>query len=646
MTKGFLGYGESEAKTVYGAYTALVYMTPFFGGMLADRLLGQRIAVIIGGILMAAGHLLMGVENTYAFYFALALLIAGNGMFKPNISTIVGDLYKPGDSRRDGGFTIFYMGVNLGAAMSPLLCGYVGETFGWHYGFGLATIGMLIGLAVFVMPTLITQLLIGAGAAITSIALLYYHPENAWATSLNVMVAVALAAAAAISIQALAKGGLPGWAGAPPDKERVSRGLPAVLIGIAVVIPVMALFVSGFSLLNEGKQYQLIPEQWIKDFVKGEPADAAASAAAGAEATGNKSIGDRMRAIAGIFLGEVSRPAGLLLTSIGILSFGYLILKTFTLDTIARHRMIVALTLIFFSMLFWSFFEQAGSSLNFFADRNIDRVTEESRITADQVGSVIRIQPTQEQLGYTNGSTLFTLDQLDKLRSDEAAKENANVNFEFDWTVAADNVGMGLAPRKREFPASAFQSVNAVCILVLGMVFTALWSWLAARKLEPSTPVKFALGLIQLGLGFGAFWMGAQAADSRGMVAAIWLVAGYALHTTGELCLSPVGLSMITKLSPKVLVSTMMGAWFLATAFSQYLAGIISQFTGVEEGGGEGSGIPVPLATVNTYGDVFGKIAIAAIICGTFCLVLSPILKAWMHTDVPDDDPSPARGGH
>ena len=176
MTKGFLGYGDEDAYAVYGAYTALVYMTPFFGGLLADRLLGQRRAVIFGGLLMALGQLLMGVDRNFAvtigghsillverrtaFFTALALLICGNGFFKPNISTIVGSLYRHGNPRRDGGFTIFYMGVNLGAAIAPLLCGYIGETYGWQWGFGLATVGMLVGTAIFVAPRAATQILI------------------------------------------------------------------------------------------------------------------------------------------------------------------------------------------------------------------------------------------------------------------------------------------------------------------------------------------------------------------------------------------------------------------------------------------------------------------------------------------------------
>ena len=174
MIKGFLGYGDKEAYTIYGAYGALVYMTPLFGGMIADRLLGQRKAVVLGGALMATGHLFMGIENEIVFFVALALLILGNGFFKPNISTIVGSLYPEGSPKRDSGFTLFYIGINLGAAMAPLLCGYIGETYGWHYGFGLATGGMLIGLAVFMLPRMLTQVLI-MGGALASAWLLYSH---------------------------------------------------------------------------------------------------------------------------------------------------------------------------------------------------------------------------------------------------------------------------------------------------------------------------------------------------------------------------------------------------------------------------------------------------------------------------------------
>ncbi len=292
--------------------------------------------------------------------------------------------------------------------------------------------------------------------------------------------------------------------------------------------------------------------------------------------------------------------------------------------------MFVVLILTFFSMLFWAFFEQAGSSINNFTDRNVDRVFTERAVGPDDLGKSIRLQPTQKQLGYHNGDRLFTIDALDKLRSEH----RADPNFEIDWTIADDNVGMGLAGRSHEIPASTFQSVNPIYIMIFGLIFTALWGALARRGLEPSTPIKFSLGLLQLGLGFGAFWYGAQTADARGMVSLTWLLLGYMLHTTGELCLSPVGLSMVTKLSPARLVSTVMGAWFLATAFSQFLAAIIAQFTGVSyEANGESAGIPIPKETVHVYGDVFAKIALSALVSAAICFALSPRLSRWMHPE-------------
>jgi POT family proton-dependent oligopeptide transporter len=201
---------------------------------------------------------------------------------------------------------------------------------------------------------------------------------------------------------------------------------------------------------------------------------------------------------------------------------------------------------------------------------------------------------------------------------------------------------MGIASTRDELAASTFQAANPICILLFGLVFTALWGFLGSRGLDPAPPYKFAVGLVQLGLGFGAFWLGTTSADSRGMVGVTWLLLGYVLQTTGELCLSPVGLSMVTKLSPKVLVSTVMGGWFLATAFSQYLAAIISQFTGVSAEGEAEPMIPPPIETVSVYGNVFKQIAIAAIVSGIVCLVLAPLLHKWMHEKEVEPTPTPA----
>ena len=565
MIKGFLGYNDANAYKIYGAYTALVYATPFIGGMLADKLLGARIAVIIGGTLMALGHLLMGIQNPTAFYLALGLLITGNGFFKPNISTIVGSLYKQGNPKRDAGFTIFYMGINLGAAMSPLLCGYVGEKFGWHYGFNLATFGMLIGLAVFVAPNWVTQLMILAGA-FGSAGALFYFQEGPTALIINGFVAITLVVAALVAAVAIQRGGLPRGFGACPHPDKLMGSLGATLGGVAVAVPAFA------------------------------------------------------------FLVQQSSVAGTGLMVFGGAAFAWLIYGALQSHKVERERLFVVLILMFFSMLFWAFFEQAGSSVSNFTDRNVNRVSGGRVITQSDVGQTLEFEMGQSQLGYKNGEQVITMTVLDEARKEKKSKVS--------WAVTADQVGMVV--EGKEMPASTFQAANAIFIVVLGLIFSALWGFLAARNLEPSTPVKFSLGLIQLGLGFVVFWYGAAHPDARGMVFVGWLLLGYLLQTTGELCLSPVGLSMVTKLSPARMVSTVMGAWFLATAFSNYLAGMIAAMTGVSGEGGKETAIPVPLETVGVYGGVFKIIAITAIASGIFCLVISPILKKWMHTDVVD----------
>jgi POT family proton-dependent oligopeptide transporter len=597
MIKGFLGMNDGAAYGVYGAYTAMVYATPFIGGMLADRLLGARRAVVLGGLLMAAGHLMMTFEVAWAFYLALALLICGNGFFKPNISTMVGQLYPPGSDARDRGFTIFYMGINLGAALAPLVCGYIGETYGWHYGFGMATIGMLAGVSIFVAPIRVTQLLILGGALAIAIMLLFLQ-NNPYSLAINIFVGVALVIAGAVAFAALGRGGLPAEAGRPPASAQGKPVWP-VYAGTLVALPVFMLLVAQRAPFTLG------------------------------------------------FLGEWTLTGGLLLL-FGGGAYLWLFLDALRSKKVERERMFVVLILMFFSMLFWAFFEQAGSSINNFTDRNVDRVMEERVLTQADVGQTIEMRVptqtsesdlaalpplTQEQLGRLNGqgSAPFNLTELDALRT-QATAEAPRDQKVATWTVTSDNVGMGVGGA--EVPTTLFQATNPIFILLFGLPFTAIWAFLAARRLEPSTPVKFALGLLQLGLGFVALWYGAQVADSRGMVGLSWLLLGYLLHTTGELCLSPVGLSMVTKLSPMRIVSTVMGAWFLATAFSGYLAGIIAALTGVH---GEGEGpqvVPPPIDTVNLYGDVFGQIAVIAVISSLICFAISPILRKWMHPDV------------
>lgn len=662
MIKGFLSYNDGEAYAVYGAYTALVYATPFIGGMLADRLLGARRAVILGGLLMAAGHLLMTVENAIAFYMALALLIAGNGFFKPNISTIVGRLYPDKSHKRDGGFTIFYMGINLGAAMSPLLCGYVGETYGWHYGFGIATLGMLVGLAVFAVPAGLARVLILL-TAVGAAASLVLMTDNPYLMMVNAFVAVALVIAGVMAFIALGRAGLPKSAGAAPSEERLKENaIPALrqhlqpyylaIIAAALLFQyvVPAGSMEGWILVAIGAAAIALP--WI---------------------SARNAVYVCVAASIPLFAILVQRNAvaGVVLGLFGLVALGSLFNEAMRSKKVERERLFVVLILMFFSMLFWAFFEQAGSSVNNFTDRNVDRVAEVQRVTDADIGKTMKIVLTQEQLGYPLNGEVFDMNALTEAtniwqdpmkvfeeRVQAAKKDDKPLPGPQELialiaashgadgptrtiTVEAGDVGMGIATLSESIPASAFQSANPIYIIIFGLFFTVLWAFLAKRKLEPSTPVKFALGLLQLALGFGAFWYGAQTADDRGMVWMGWLLLGYMLQTTGELCLSPVGLSMVVKLSPRRIVSTVMGAWFLATAFSNLLAGIIAGLTGVG-GDGDENIIPIPRDTVHVYGDVFRAIMIAGFVAAAALFALAPLLKKWMHEDAPEDgDPEP-----
>jgi POT family proton-dependent oligopeptide transporter len=406
MTRQIL-YGDSQAYGIYAAYTALVYATPFLGGVIADQILGYRRSIILGAILMAIGHFLMAIESDMFFFGAMAFLIIGNGFFKPNISSMVGGLYEKGDSRRDGGFTIFYMGINLGAFFSPLACGLLGELLGWHYGFGLAGIGMVAGLLVFLHGQR------------------YISKEN----------------------------------GAPPHPETLKKPVFAglnkeilIYIGTFLIIPLLGLLIMNYHLMS----YFLTP------FV--------------------------------------------------VIVFGGLLFMSFKFAKVERERIWVILILAFFSIAFWALFEQAGSSITLFTENNVNR----------------------EVFGF-------------------------------------------------QIPTSVFQSVNPLFIILFAPIFASLWINLAKRNREPNTTIKFSLGLIQLGIGFGIFVLGARFSGDNGLVPVIFLLMGYMLHTMGELCISPVGLSMVTKLAPARLVAMVMGAWFLSFSMAQHLGGAIAQYTSTEQ---------------------------------------------------------------
>ncbi len=445
LTKHWL-FGDGDGQMIVASYGALVYITPVLGGYLADRYLGQRKAVLFGGLLLAIGHSLMAVEGDggqgdptiNVFWGALAFIIVGSGFLKANISVMVGQLYKLTDIRRDGAYTIFYMGINLGAAVGVILVGYLGETIGWGWGFGLAGIGMLAGLAVFV----------------------------------------------------LGKGALLG-AGEAPVPLSKQREWSLYAIGIAAVAVVWLLV-----------QYQQVIQ-------------------------------------------------GLLLVA-GLALLGYVLFESFKLPKEPRERMFAILFLISLNPLFWGLFEQAGGSMSLFTDRFVDR------------GGV---------------------------------------------------------------PASMFQSINAIYIILLAPLFAALWQLLARRGKDPSAPAKFGLALAQMGLANLVLVWGAEAYGLAAMTPVILVFLYYLLATTGELCLSPVGLSAMNRLAPSYLASLIMGAWFYMTAVGNFIAGKIGEATGGH--GGEMSKDKL----LEVY-ELFGWIAIGTAV---FVLLLSPIVKRWMHLDTLED---------
>ncbi len=473
LTKHFL-YGDAQAGLIFGGYASLVYAMPVLGGLIADRYLGFRKAITFGAVLLVCGHFGMAFEGPAAarvegqgalvrndiynqiFYLSLAFIVVGVGFLKANISTIVGQLYDKGDPRRDAGFTIFYMGINIGALVATLLCAYLGENYGWRYGFGLAGIGMLIGLITFQSGR---KHLLGYG-----------EPPSPEVLAQPVFGRSSPTGTALL------------------NKERI-----IYVLGVLAVIAV----------------WQVI---------------------------------------------QRTAELGLMLSVFGLAVVSWVVwFSVSKCEPKERDRMLVMLVLIALSVMFWALFEQAGSSLTLFTDRN----------------------------------------------------------------VAMGNI----------FTAGMFQSLNPLFIIIFAPVFAVLWVVLDRKKLEPSTPAKFGLGILQVGLGFAVLVFGASQAGPDGKVSVIWLALMYLLHTTGELCLSPVGLSMVTKLSVQRVAAMMMGVWFMSSAFAAYAAGMIAGLMAIGE---DGAVVETGVASLAVYVGVFEKLAIVAIMLGIMVLIASPFLNRRM----------------
>jgi len=441
LAAGGMGLSAAEAAAIYGAYTAGVYMAAIPGGYIADRLLGLRRSIFAGGVLIALGHFSMALGLRPLFFLGLILVVAGTGLLKPNISAIVGSLYDAEDKRRDAGFSIFYMGINLGAFISPLICGWLAqsETFkgvlgsmglspenSWHWGFGAAGVGMTLGLV---------QYVIG------------------------------------------------------------SRKLPETPVANPAPNPAML---------------------WVQ-------------------------ITAGCALVAGLFYGLWDYRNWLFL--VGTAAF-FVWFVSQTEPGVERKRSYAVLILFVFAALFWAGFEQAGSSLNLFGDR-------------------------------------FTRNEI---------------------------FGMS-------FPSSFHQSTNSIFLILLAPAFAWLWLRLGRTGLEPSSGVKFALGLLFVGAGFAVVAVAAQvsAANGDAAVGPQWLVMVYLLHTIGELCLSPVGLSTMTKLAPARLAGSIMGVWFMATSIGNFIGGQVA---------GQFETFPLP--------SLFGAVCLTSVAAGLVCLALAPTIKRLM----------------
>ncbi len=407
---GGLGLTDATATAIYGLYTAAVYVVALPGGWLGDRVFGAQRAIWYGGFVIMLGHFTLAIPSIQAFFLGLLLVILGTGLLKPNISAVVGALYGPDDARRDGGFTIFYMGVNIGAAIGPLVCSTLGENprFGWHYGFAAAGVGMALGLIHFRR----TRASLGDAGALPSL-----DPRNA------------------------------------QDARQLLRARRLLTGFLAIVAVTYALLAAGWVAVD--------------------PVGLAARSTLAIAAIGAAYI-------VGIFV------AG-------------------GLDAREKRHVALIVLLVLAAAVFWAGFEQAGSSLNLFAERY-----------------------TRRAIG------------------------------EF------------------ELPAGWFQTLNPVFIIIFAPLFSMLWLSLARRGREPSTPGKFGVGLLLLGLGFAVMMVAAALTSSAGRVSGNWLVATYLLHTLGELTLSPVGLSATTRLAPQRFAGQMLGVWFLGSALGNIIAGLLA----------------------------------------------------------------------
>ena len=525
------GWSPENAGALYGTYAMLLYITPIFGGIIADRYIGYRWAVVIGSIIMTLGHAAMVAESEFMLYLGLGLLVIGTGFFKPNMTSILSEMYKNFPEKKDGAYTIFYMGVNAGAFFGMMLCGYLAKELGWHWGFGLAGIFMLLGTIQFWLA----KPLFGDIGEVPS-------KEKR-----------------AIEAARVAE------SKSEDDKLNPYTPVDIALIAITTILGLLYAFNDPLSKIGN---INLFPFK----------------------------------------VGDLDGSIVMILFALALFLF-LVISRLMRYTTVIRHRMIAVIIFAFFTIFFWMSFEQGASSLVIFARDSVDRSLEGTSLTIfNVVNTLLTVVPLL--------IISWVLFLLAKQTFKKAPLSNIvlAITFIAIWGIAIWMLQTEFSKTESEIDPTWFSILNSFFIIAFASTVSKLWD----SKFNPPAAVKYGLGLIIMAVGFGLLAYGSYGIEAGIKVSMLWLVLAYLFHTLGELFLSPVGLSYVSKLVPARMIAFMFGMWYLAIAIGNKLAAVL---------GGQIENI------TNTYSlsTFFLIFTIVPTVAGLIVIALNPVLKKLMH---------------
>ena len=525
------GWTAENAGALYGTYAMLLYITPIFGGIIADRYLGYRWAVVIGSIIMTLGHAAMFLDTPFMLYLGLGLLVIGTGFFKPNMTSILSEMYKKFPEKKDGAYTIFYMGVNAGAFFGMMLCGYLASNLGWHWGFGLAGIFMLLGTIQFWLA----KPLFGNIGDVPS-----KEKRDA-----------------AIEQSRLSTN--------EEDKRNPFTTIDYILIVLTTLIGLVYAFNDPLSKIGGINVF---------DFK----------------------------------VGSLDGPIFMILLALALFLF-LVISRLMRYATVIRHRMIAVIIFAFFTIFFWMSFEQGASSLVIFARDNVDRSLEGTSLTTfNIINTLLTVVPLI--------IISWVLILLWKQTWKKALISNIVLVITFlgVWGICIWMLNNEFTKTASEIDPSWFSILNSFFIISFASTVSKLWD----SKFNPPAAVKYGMGLIIMAIGFGLLAYGSHGISEGVKVSMIWLILAYLFHTLGELCLSPVGLSYVSKLVPARMIAFMFGMWYLAIAIGNKLAAVA---------GGQIENITNEYS-LSTFFLIF---TIVPIVAGLLVMSLNPVLKKLMH---------------